>query len=117
DPAESARQSVHRRRSRVPTISARRAVVDGRMTGPITVTVHDGVIREVRIGDDAGSAPGGADLVLADGVLTAGLVDVQINGAFGVDFSSADEAGWDRVAAALPGTGVTSFQPTYITAP
>ena len=101
----------------MPTISAPRAVLDGRMTGPITVAVHDGVIREVRVGDDAGSAPGGADLVLPDGVLTAGLVDVQINGAFGVDFSSADETGWDRVAAALPGTGVTSFQPTYITAP
>jgi N-acetylglucosamine-6-phosphate deacetylase len=102
----------------VPTISAPRAVVDGRMTGPVTVVMHDGAIREVRLDDRLGSAPGGgADLVLADGVLTAGLVDVQINGAFGVDFSSADEAEWDRVAAALPATGVTSYQPTYITAP
>ena len=101
----------------MPTISAPRAVVDGRMTGPVAVTVQDGVIRELRFGDEAVSAPAAAGVVLADGVLTAGLVDLQINGAFGVDFSSADEAGWDRVAAALPATGVTSFQPTYITAP
>jgi N-acetylglucosamine-6-phosphate deacetylase len=87
------------------------------MTGPVTVAVRDGVIREIRPAAAAGSAPGDADVVLTDGVLTAGLVDLQINGAFGVDFSSADEAEWDRVAAALPATGVTSFQPTYITAP
>jgi N-acetylglucosamine-6-phosphate deacetylase len=99
----------------LPTISAPRAVVDGRMIGPVAVVLADGAIREVLLGEAAESAP--ADLVLADGVLTAGLVDLQINGAFGVDFSSADDGGWDRVAAALPSTGVTSFQPTYITAP
>lgn len=99
----------------MPTISAPRAVVDGRMTGPVTVAIDDGVIRAVRFADPLESAP--ADIVLADGVLTAGLVDIQINGAFGVDFSCADDAGWDRVAAALPSTGVTAFQPTYITAP
>src|SRR5436305_3704302 len=107
---------MHRRRSRrVLTISAPRAVLDGRMTGPVTVAVEDGVIRAVRLGDGLESAP--ADVVLVDGVLTAGLVDIQINGAFGVDFSSADDDGWDRVAASLPSTGVTAFQPTYITAP
>ncbi|HEU5425967.1 MAG TPA: N-acetylglucosamine-6-phosphate deacetylase [Actinocrinis sp.] len=93
------------------TISAPRAVLDGRMTGPVEVAVEDGVIRAVRPSD------GVSDLVLVDGVLTAGLVDIQINGAFGVDFSSADDDAWDRVAATLPSTGVTAFQPTYITAP
>jgi N-acetylglucosamine-6-phosphate deacetylase len=101
----------------VPLFSAPRAVVDGRMTGPIAVRAQDGVITAVLFGDEALAAARGAEVALADGVLTAGLVDVQINGAFGVDFSSADEAGWDRVAATLPSTGVTSFQPTYITAP
>jgi N-acetylglucosamine-6-phosphate deacetylase len=95
----------------VLTISAPRAVVDGRMTGPVEVSVEDGVIRAVR------PAAGVCDLALVDGVLTAGLVDIQINGAFGVDFSSADDDAWDRVAASLPPTGVTAFQPTYITAP
>ncbi|HEV2343815.1 MAG TPA: N-acetylglucosamine-6-phosphate deacetylase [Actinocrinis sp.] len=100
----------------MPTISAPRAVVDGRLTGPVTIAVQDGVIREVRHHHDAPrSAP--ADVALPDGILTAGLVDIQINGAFGVDFCAADDDGWDRVASALTGTGVTSFQPTYITAP
>jgi len=109
----------------VPTISAPRAVVDGRTTGPVTVAVEDGAIRQVLVHDGAarggpghnGSGSAHADVVLADGVLTAGLVDIQINGAFGVDFSAAAEADWDRVAAELPATGVTSFQPTFITAP
>lgn len=103
----------------MPTISAPRAVVDGRLTGPVTVAVADGVIREIRHHDARESAPASADadVVLADGLLTAGLVDIQINGAFGVDFSSTDDNGWDRVAAALTTTGVTTFQPTYITAP
>ncbi len=99
----------------MPTISASRAVLDGRLTGPVTVTVDDGIIRDVRLADHVESAP--ADIVLASGVLTAGLVDIQINGAFGVDFSSADDDAWDGVAASLPSTGVTAFQPTYITAP
>src|SRR6185437_2822537 len=100
---------MHRRRSRrVLTISAPRAVLDGRMTGPVEVAIEDGVIRAVRPAD------GVSDLMLVDGVLTAGLVDIQINGAFGVDFSSADDDAWDRVAASLPSTGVTAFQPTYI---
>ncbi len=107
----------------MPTISAPRGVVDGRLTGPVTVTVDDGVIRDVCLGAPSrepahgGSNGSPADIVLADGILTAGLVDIQTNGAFGVDFSAADDHGWDRVAAALPGTGVTSFQPTFITAP
>jgi N-acetylglucosamine-6-phosphate deacetylase len=99
----------------VPTISAPRAVVDGRMTGPATVAVQDGVITSVAQEDEVAAAA--ADIVLTDGVLTAGLVDIQINGAFGVDFAAADDAQWDLVASRLPATGVTSFQPTYITAP
>ncbi len=97
------------------TISAPRAVVDGRMTGPATVAVEGGVITSVTREDEAAAAA--ADIALPDGVLTAGLVDIQINGAFGVDFAAADDAQWDLVASRLPSTGVTSFQPTYITAP
>lgn len=92
-------------------ISARSAVVDGVVT-PVTVSVDDRVITAVEPHADPA-----ADVVLETGTLTAGLVDIQINGAFGVDFAAADEAGWDEVAAKLPATGVTSFQPTLITAP
>ncbi len=93
-------------------ISARRAVVGGELTGPVTIAVDDRIITTVEPYADPE-----ADIVLDDGVLTAGLVDIQINGAFGVDFAAAEESDWDRVAAALPATGVTSFQPTLITAP
>lgn len=92
-------------------ISARSAVVGGRTT-PVTVSVDDGLITEVEPHADPN-----ADVVLDTGTLTAGLVDIQINGAFGVDFAAADDADWDRVAGRLPSTGVTSFQPTLITAP
>jgi N-acetylglucosamine-6-phosphate deacetylase len=85
------------------------------MTGPATVAVEDGVITSVTQEDEVAAAA--ADIVLPDGVLTAGLVDIQINGAFGVDFAAAGDAQWNLVASRLPATGVTSFQPTYITAP
>jgi N-acetylglucosamine-6-phosphate deacetylase len=92
-------------------ISARSAVVDGELT-PVTIRVDDRLITAVEPHADPE-----ADIVLDEGVLTSGLVDIQINGAFGVDFAAADEAGWDSIAAKLPSTGVTSFQPTLITAP
>ena len=92
-------------------ISARSAVVDGAL-GPVTIRVDDRLITAVEPHADPE-----ADIVLDEGVLTSGLVDIQINGAFGVDFAAADEAAWDSVAARLPSTGVTSFQPTLITAP
>jgi N-acetylglucosamine-6-phosphate deacetylase len=92
-------------------ISARSAVVDGALT-PVTVSVEDRHITALECYADPE-----AEIVLDTGTLTAGLVDIQINGAFGVDFAAADDAGWDTVAAALPATGVTSFQPTLITAP
>jgi N-acetylglucosamine-6-phosphate deacetylase len=97
----------------VPTIFAPRAVIDGQPTGPVTITVTGGTITGVAFGPDHA----GADLVLDRGILTAGLVDIQINGAFGVDFITAADEQWDHVSRSLPATGVTSYQPTYITAP
>ena len=57
------------------------------------------------------------DVVLPDGVLVPGLVDMQINGCFGVDFAAAAPGDWSVVAARMPETGVTAFAPTFITAP
>ena len=45
-----------------------------------------------------------------------GFIDLQCNGAFGVDFTTSPE-GAHVVAAQLPATGVTSFLPTVISAP
>jgi N-acetylglucosamine-6-phosphate deacetylase len=44
------------------------------------------------------------------------LIDLQVNGAFGVDFTANPSTMWD-VAAQLPRFGVTSFLPTIITSP
>jgi N-acetylglucosamine-6-phosphate deacetylase len=50
-----------------------------------------------------------------DGLLVVpGLVDLQVNGAAGVDLSSEPERLWD-VAAHLPRHGVTRFLPTIVT--
>jgi N-acetylglucosamine-6-phosphate deacetylase len=68
-------------------------------------------------GVGAGPPPRDPDVTLADGVLVPGLVDLQVNGYYGVDLADADPAGWARVAARLPETGTTAFLPTYITAP
>ena len=48
--------------------------------------------------------------------LVPGFMDLQLNGAFGHDFTQNPETIWD-VAARLPQTGVTSFLPTIITSP
>ena len=82
------------------------------MAGPATVVVEDGVVADVLDGE----VPG-ADVRLADGVLAPGLVDIQTNGCFGVDFITATDQDWREVSLRLPSTGVTAFQPTFITAP
>jgi N-acetylglucosamine-6-phosphate deacetylase len=61
--------------------------------------------------------PGTPDVELDAGVLIPGLVDLQVNGYFGVEMQAADPAGWATVSERLPGTGCTAFLPTFITAP
>ena len=94
------------------SISAPRVLLGGRLAGPATVVVDDGVVAEVL----EGASPE-ADIVLDSGVLAPGLVDIQTNGCFGVDFITASDEDWRLVSDRLPSTGVTAFQPTYITAP
>ena len=63
------------------------------------------------------SSPAGSTVLDATGLLVApGLIDVQINGAAGVDLTYEPER-WPEVAAFLPRTGVTSWCPTLITCP
>jgi N-acetylglucosamine-6-phosphate deacetylase len=95
-------------------VAAPRALVDRAITGPAYVRVHNGQIVEVNAGTGVG--PESAE-VFDTGLLTPGLVDIQVNGAFGIDFAEADEQSMRLVATSLPGTGVTSFLPTLITAP
>jgi N-acetylglucosamine-6-phosphate deacetylase len=95
-------------------VSAPRALIEGAVRGPSVVVVEGGRIMDVL---DRRPPPGPEHVALQSGLLTAGMVDLQINGAFGIDAVEADQAGWERLATGLPSTGVTAFQPTFITAP
>ena len=80
---------------------------------PGYVAVADGVITEV----GSGLPPRVPDATLASGTLLPGLVDLQVNGYFGVELMTAGAAGWAEIARRLPETGTTAFLPTFITAP
>jgi N-acetylglucosamine-6-phosphate deacetylase len=92
-------------------ISADRALVDGQLI-PCTLELAAGIITSVVHG-----TTGEADVHLRNGVLSPGLIDLQINGYGGVDFVSASDADWLRALDAIATTGVTSVLPTFITAP
>jgi N-acetylglucosamine-6-phosphate deacetylase len=80
------------------------ALVDGELVGG-DVSVADGRIEAVGL-----SPP-------VRGLAAPGFVDVQVNGFAGVDFLAAAPADYAAAGAALAATGVTSFLPTFITAP
>jgi N-acetylglucosamine-6-phosphate deacetylase len=80
---------------------------------PGYLTLSGGLITEV----SEGPPPGPPDLELRTGVLVPGLVDLQVNGYYGVDLADCDPEGWALVARRLPETGTTAFLPTFITAP
>ena len=81
------------------------ALVD-RTIVPGDVIVENGAIARL------GSSPA-AD----SGLAVPGYVDLQVNGFAGVDFLSADAAGYRDAGLALAATGVTAWQPTFITSP
>ena len=56
------------------------------------------------------------ELIDVDLLLSPGLIDLQINGAFGHDFTDEPESMWE-VGAQLTKYGVTAFLPTVITSP
>lgn len=88
-------------------------LLDDRLVAGAWVAIEGDTIRAV----GEGAPPEGSVEELAEGVLAPGLVDVQLNGAFGVDMVDADDLAWDRVLSLLPATGVTAVVPTFITAP
>ncbi len=95
------------------TIAATTLLLDDALVGPGWVTVQGTTITAV----GSGTPPQPVDVRLDGGVLAPGLVDLQINGAFGHDLASADRGGWQVIVRQLPSTGVTAFVPTVITAP
>jgi len=90
--------------TRAMRVGARYALVDGALVRG-DVEIADGRIAAVGVGD------GG------HGIAAPGFVDVHIHGFAGVDFATADEVAYGRAAGALLETGVTSFRPSFITAP
>jgi len=77
------------------------------------VRISGGLITEV----GQGPPPRRPDLVLDSGVLVPGLVDLQVNGYFGVELMTAGAAGWTTVTGRLAETGTTAFMPTFVTSP
>lgn len=80
------------------------------------VLVEAGQILAVGTVDEIPCPAGAATLNAAGLILAPGFIDLQINGAFGHDFT-ADPASIWPVAARLPRYGVTAFLPTIITSP
>lgn len=85
-------------------LSVSAAFVDGAVV-PGDVAVVDGRIAEV------GLLPAGS------GIAVPGFVDLQVNGFGGVDFLDAAPEDFRVAGEALLGTGVTAYQPTFITSP
>ena len=72
-------------------------------------------IAETRIASITRGIDAHADL-RADGWIAPGFIDLQINGAYGFDFTT-DAGTAAQVARRLPETGVTAFLPTIISSP
>lgn len=81
------------------------AVVGGRRV-PGDVEIADGTVAAV------GAAPAGRS-----GIAVAGFVDLQVNGFGGVDFLDTGATGYEEAGQALARTGVTAYQPTFISSP
>jgi N-acetylglucosamine-6-phosphate deacetylase len=77
----------------------------------------DVVVAGGRIAGVGGDVPAAAPVLAADGLLVGpGLIDLQCNGAVGIDLATAPERLWE-MAAALPRGGVTAWLPTIVTGP
>jgi N-acetylglucosamine-6-phosphate deacetylase len=81
------------------------AIVEGVLV-PGDLSIADGSLAEVALARRNGR-----------GIAVPGFIDLHVNGFGGVDFAAADAAGYRQAGEALLATGVTAFQPTFITAP
>jgi N-acetylglucosamine-6-phosphate deacetylase len=95
-------------------VSAPRLIAGGKLLDPGAVAIEGGRVAEVL---DRRPPAGPGHLALDRGVLAPGLIDLQLNGGFGVDLVDAAPGGWERVLSGLPSTGVTALLATFISAP
>ena len=92
-------------------------LIDGGLTRADILVAGDTISEVVTDPSDVGSPAGdGLDVDCRDRVIGPGFIDLQCNGAGGVDITNEPHRILD-VAAALPRFGVTSFLPTVVTAP
>lgn len=77
----------------------------------VAVTIREGKIAEVVDEPRSGEVP--ADYRMVSGLICPGFIDLQINGAFGIDVGP-NENSLRELAARLPETGTMAFLPTAI---
>ena len=82
--------------------------------GPAAVVIHGGKIIDLFRSPRPKDLPRKQRAV--SGIISPGFIDLQINGAFGIDVGP-DVAGLKELARELPRTGTTSFLPTAISWP
>lgn len=96
-------------------LQAEAALTPDEWIEPAAILIEDGLIRAIAPAD-ALPCPPDAERINLPGLAVPGLIDLQINGAFGHDFTANPDTIWE-VAAHLPRYGVTAFLPTIITSP
>jgi N-acetylglucosamine-6-phosphate deacetylase len=95
------------------SFAVRGSLLFGTHLEPGTLVVSNGVIeRVVRGQESAGNLP---PTVLDAEIVAPGMVDLQVNGAVGVEVDD-DPAHIDQVSEWLASTGVTAWLPTVVTA-
>lgn len=82
----------------------------------MSIHIVDGFIQSVSPATSSVPASASPTLDLRGCIASPGWVDLQFNGAFGLDFTDNPDTLWE-IAARLPQFGVTAFLPTIITAP
>ncbi len=98
-------------------MSAPELVLSGNIWSPSGFKPGRLALREGRIaGVDFGETAAPVDFDFGPALITPGLIDLQLNGGLGLDFTVQPES-VEVVAEALPRWGVTAFLPTFITAP
>jgi N-acetylglucosamine-6-phosphate deacetylase len=84
------------------------------------VLTADGVVRSELSAVDGvlalGAVEGGESIDVSGMTVIPGLIDIQVNGGWGHDFTADPSSIWE-VGSRLPETGVTSFLPTIVTSP
>ena len=93
-------------------LSGVRALTPGGWVADARISFDQGRIARI---DEAG-APASGDIVASGLIALPGFIDLQTNGALGLDCMSADPDVHRALARCLPAGGCTSFLPTIVTA-